>query len=271
MSHSRRLISFVVVLVVVQLAEISAQPPGRGRRGRMTIDRATALSFDPVREELQIDEDQAATIQAAVEAYQEERRASRPDRSALQFLSDEEQQEVREEMRKASEEASRNADETLAALLEPEQLQRLDQLILQAQLKLTPVDALRKNVELTEEQKTRLAAVEEEAGKRQQEFRSEMMKRFQGGGRGQANWGEIRKMIADFQEENRAAALAVLTEDQAAAIKDKQGEEFEIDLQMLMRGPGRRGARGPGGGRGRGNRNGDRSERRQRPASDDDT
>lgn len=274
MSHSRRLSSFVVLLIILQSVAVLAQPPGRGRRGRPSINRAVALGFGQVREELGIGEDQAATIQAAIDAYQEERRESRPDRSELQFLSDEEQQELREEMRKAAEEASRQADETLAALLEPEQLQRLDQLILQAQLKLTPVEALRSRVELTEEQQTKLREVESQAQERQMELRSRMMERFQGRGRGETNWDEIRKMVADLQEQNRSAAMGVLTEDQAASIKELQGEEFEIDLQALMRGAGRRGRGGPGGGRGRGGRGDDDGRRRgrpQRPASDDDT
>lgn len=253
MNRPAWLLPLVVLMIVLQSAAAMAQP-GRGRRGGMVIDRAAALSFEEVRDELKIDEDQAATIEAAVEAYQEERRAARPDRSSFQFLSDEEQQELREELRQAAEESSRKADETLAALLEPEQLQRLDQLILQAQLRLTPVQALLRRVELTEEQQEKLQAVEEDARERQSELRSEVMKRFQEQGRENVNMADIRKMFAEFQEQTQAAAIAVLTDDQAADIQKQQGEVFEIDLQMLMRG-GRRGDRrrgGPDGGDRRG-------------------
>ena len=103
---------------------------------------------------------------------------TRPDRSQFQFLSDEEQQELRDKLQKQTEEASHKVDETLAALLKPDQLKRLDEIIIQFQLKVTPAAVIRQQLELTDDQLARLKTVEDEAVAKQLEMRFEMMKRF---------------------------------------------------------------------------------------------
>jgi hypothetical protein len=265
MLRSYSLFTVVGLLLLAQSSAVLAQPGRRGGRrrgGAPTIDRAAALGVDQVREELKIDEAQGATIQAALDAYREERSGTRPDRSQFQFLSDEERQELRDKQQKQREEASRNVDETLAVLLEPDQLKRLDEIIIQVQLKLTPAEVVRKKLKLTEDQLAKLKTVEADAAEKLSEMRLEIVKKINQG-EGDVGFSEIRKMSEKFQKEVQTSAFAILTESQNTALTELQGKEFEIDLMSLMRGRGRG---GPGAGR-RGGGGGPREGRgqRQRP------
>ena len=113
----RRAVVFSLMTVLVS-AFVQAQPPAGGGGGRgggrgfggpggfgggrgMTMDRARLLGIEQVRTELKIEEAQAATIAAALEANREERNSSpRPDRDALSKMSEEEQTALRERARK---------------------------------------------------------------------------------------------------------------------------------------------------------------------------
>ena len=234
-----KLFSVIGLILLTQSSTILAQPGRRG--GGPTFNRATTLGIEQVREELKLDDAQAATIQAALDAYREEQRETRPDRSQFQFLSDEEQQELRDELQKQAEEASHKVDETLAALLKPDQLKRLDEIIIQFQLKVTPAKVIRKQLELTDEQLTTLKTVEDEAIAKQLEMRLEMMKQFQGGKN--IDFDQIRRIVEEFQKETQTSAFAILTDSQKSIITELQGQQFDIDFISLMRNQ-RRGGRG---------------------------
>ena len=72
MLRSYRLFSVIGLILLTQSSTILAQPGRRG--GGPTFDRATTLGIEQVREELKLDDAQGATIQAALDAYREERR-----------------------------------------------------------------------------------------------------------------------------------------------------------------------------------------------------
>lgn len=248
----RRSLFVVVLVLLTQTSPLMAQPGGRRGGGPPNIDRATALGIPQVRSELKITDDQAATIDAAVEAYREEQAAARPDRSTFSFLTPEEQQDLQKQAAKDIEAISKNTDETLGVLLEPAQLKRLDEMIVQAQLQLAPVSAVRKNLQLSDDQQEKLAVVESEINRKQGEMRSAMMKKFQSGQ--PVDFGEIRKLIEKGQQEALAAVMTLVTDEQQEKLTSLQGEKFEIDLMSIMRGGGRqRGQRrrGPGGNRSR--------------------
>ncbi len=248
MLQPRQLFILTLLLLMAQASAVLAQP-GRGRRGGPpTIDRATALGVDQVRRELKIDEAQAATIDAAIEAYRQERSDAQPDRSSFSFLTPEEQDDVRKKAQEDSKAISKNTDETLGALLEPAQVKRLDQMILQAQLQLAPATALRDNLDLSDDQQSKLTDVEKQIADERDRMRSEMMKKFQSGER--PDFAEVRKLFTKAQADALAAVMAIVTDEQKAKLTELQGEKFDIDLQSVMRGGGRgRGRRrGPGGG-----------------------
>ena len=155
----RQALVFSLATILVS-AFVQAQPPGGGRRwwvrcggfgggfgggrGGFSMDRAMLLGAEQVRTELKIEEAQAATIDAALAAYREERSsAPHPDREAIQAMTEEERTAYFEKSQKEREELSKKTDEVLNALLEPEQAKRLDQISMQMKLNAATVATLK--------------------------------------------------------------------------------------------------------------------------------
>lgn len=294
---------FAVEFVVAQPPQGGNQPPQEGRqrgdrqggrggfggggfaggmmsRGGVRIDRATLLQSEQVKTELKIEEAQAVTIETAIEAYREERNnAPRLDRDAIANMSEEERTEAFEKSRKEREELSKKTDDILNALLEPEQVSRLDQLQFQARLMMGPVqtfksDDIKEKLKITDEQVAKLTEVEEAAA---EEMRN-MFGGFGGGGggrgRGENGGGappaggppagggagggpgggfeQIRTMMEEARKKSTEAAMAVLTDEQKAQVEEMKGAAFEFDLRSLMGGRGGFGGGGFGGGPGGG-------------------
>lgn len=257
----RQAVAYSLVTLLVP-AFASAQPPGggggRGGRG-FTMDRAMMLRNEQVRKELNIEEAQAATIDAALEAYQEER-SPRPDRDAIGKMSEEERNALFDKMRKEGEELSKKTDEVLGALLETEQSKRLDQISFQMKLTVAMIatlkgDDLKSKLSLTEEQITKLDEVEKVAEADRLKMFEEM--RAAGAAGGQGGGGSGRgpggEGFAKMQEKMQAArkkitdaAMSVLTAEQTKTIEEMSGAKFELDMRAMF-GGGRSG--GGGGGR----------------------
>ena len=289
-------IRFVRPAVVFCLATIllsafvQAQPPGGGRsgfggfggggRGGFSVDRSMLLRAEQVRKELKIEEAQAATIDAALEAFREERNAApRPDRDAISKMSEEEQTALREKSQKEREELSKKMDEALGAMLEPEQAKRLDQIALQMKLNTATVATLK-----SDDMKSKLALTDDQAAKLDEAEKAataDMMKMFEetraAGGGGQPGGGQPggggREGFAAMQEKWTAAraksteaAMAVLTDEQKKMIEELKGAKFELDMRALMGGRG--GPGGDSGGRPRGADGGKGGGRGTRPPAE---
>jgi Spy/CpxP family protein refolding chaperone len=255
----------LVTLLVSAFA--SAQPPGGGRGGfgggfgggrGFTMDRAMLLRNEQVRKELKIEEAQAATIDAALEAYREERSAApRPDREAIGKMSDEERTALFDKMRKEGEELSKKTDEVLAALLEADQTKRLDQISFQMKLNSAMIstlkgDDLKSKLSLTEEQIAKLDEVEKTADADRQKMFEEM-RAAGGGGRGQGGgegFAQMQEKMQAARKKTTDAAMAVLTPEQTKTIEDMSGAKFELDMRAMFGGgrPGGGGGRPPGEG-----------------------
>lgn len=282
-AYSIMSIRFVRQAVVFSLFTVlisafgQAQPPGGGRggfggfgggRGGFNIDRAALLRADQVRKELKIEEAQAATIDAALEAYREEQRSNspRPDRDALAQMSEEERTKLFEKFQKDREELSKKTDEVLSALLEPDQAKRLDQISLQAKLMLSAVstlksDELKAKLSLTDEQVAKLDDVEKTANADMQALFQEMRTAGGGeGGGGRGGFEQMQEKMSAARAKTSETAMAVLTPDQVNTVNELRGPEFKIDMRTLMGGRGgfggppgggdrRRGGDGGGGGR----------------------
>jgi Spy/CpxP family protein refolding chaperone len=276
-------IRFVRQAVVVCLATVlvsafvQAQPPGGGRggpggfgggRGGFTVDRAMLLGAEKVRTELKIEEAQAATIDAALAAYREERSsAPRPDRDAIQAMTEEERTAYFEKSQKEREELSKKTDEVLNALLEPEQAKRLDQIALQLKLSSATVatlksDDMKSKLSLTAEQLAKLDEAEKAAAADMTKMFEEMRAagggqpggRQPGGGAG-AGFAAMQEKMAAARAKSTEAMMAVLTEEQKKTIEELKGPKFELDMRSLFGGgrggpPGGGRQRGAGGGRG---------------------
>ena len=279
----------ICLATVLVSAFVQAQPPGGGRggpggfggfgggRGGFSIDRSMLLRAEQVRKELKIEEAQAATIDAALEAFREERNAApRPDRDALSKMSEEERTALFEKSQKERAELSKKTDEALGAMLEPEQSTRLDQIAMQLKLNMATVptlksDDMKSKLSLTEEQIAKLDEAEKAAAADMTKMFSEM--RAAGGGQpGGGQPGGGREAFAAMQEKMMAAraksaeaAMAVLTDEQKKVIDELKGAKFELDLSALG---GRGGFGGPPGGDGGGRQRGDGGGRGTRPPAE---
>lgn len=268
---------------------VIAQPPGGGRGGAgrgapMMFSRAQLLRSEDVQAEIRIGDGQAATITAALEAFREERDASRPDFGSFRDMSEEDRRKAFEKMQKDAEALNKKTDEVLNALLEPEQVERLDQIMVQVQLRMAPSAALkspemRDKLNITDEQVTKLDDLEKEA----EEARRKRFEEMRAGGREQADGQrpDFRAMMEKAREEmekareaQNAKIMGVLNETQRNKLAEIKGKEFELDMRSLMRGGGRGGDGRRGGdngrGRGRGEDGGERGRGGRQPAQDSD-
>lgn len=283
-------------MAVFLTATADAQPPGggRGQRGQQgqgggqqgggrqrggvpggqrgpTIDRATLLGIDEVKEELKIDDGQGAVIAAALEAYQAERRENAPDFSKVREMSDEERTEFFAKMQKDREQLSSKTDLVLNTLLMPEQVTRLDQIVFQIKARsgliaMVKTDEMRKTLSVTDEQLVKLEEVEKAAEEAQTKMREEMRSSFQPGGGGERpDFTAMQAKMETARKEGEAKVMAVLTEAQQKKITEMKGEEFVLDMRSLMRGGGAPGGRGGFGGQGA---PGGQGGNRRRPSED---
>lgn len=229
-----------------------------GGFGSFRLDRATLLGADKVRQELKIEEAQAATVDAALDAYREERNASpRPD---FQNMSEEERTAYIEKSRKEREELSKKTDEILGALLEPAQAKRLDEVAIQLRMQTAAIQTLKSDdikgkLSITEEQLASLTEAETAATAEMQKMGEEMRAASQAGGNAPGAGGGFEQMREKFEalrKKTTETAMALLTEEQKSVLAAMQGEPCKIEARDLMRG----GFGGPGGGRpgGRGTR-----------------
>ncbi|APZ93956.1 Spy/CpxP family protein refolding chaperone [Fuerstiella marisgermanici] len=271
-------ISSTACLAAMLLTAVAEAQPGGGRGGRgggFAISKAMLLASEDVLDELKVDETQATTIKAAVEAYQAERRESRPDRDAFEGKSAEERTAMFEKMRKEGEELAKKTDEMLTTLLEKEQVARLDQIALQVKMRFgltreLKSDEMRKALSITDEQIAKIEDAEKASEEASSKLREEMGAMFRrGGGDGERPsreemrkaGEEMNKKREALRKEGEAKVMALLKDDQKAKLKELTGEDFELDMQGLMRG-GRGGFGGGRGGFGGGDRRGGGEGRR---------
>ena len=229
--------------------------PG-GPFGGPRLDRAALLRIEKVRQELKIEEAQAATIDAALDAYNEQRNASpRPDRETYDKLTEEEKIAYREKADKERAELSRKTDEILEALLEVPQVKRLDEVTVQARLSMSATmtlkaEDMKSKLMITDEQ----VALLDEAQKVAEEDRQKAMQEAFAGAGGPGQGGDreamrarMSEIMTALQKKSTEAAIAVLTEDQKKTLDEMRGAAFELTMRDFF---GGRGFGPPGGGRG---------------------
>lgn len=288
-----------VLVAVCAMSVADAQPPGGGRGERggqrgggrggfggpprpVSISKAQLLRSEDVQEDLNISEAQSETIKAALESFREEqggafgRGGERPD---FRSMSEEERREFFEKMQKQREELTQKTDEIVVALLEKDQVRRLDQIGLQIKLRMAMLptlksDEMKKELSLTDEQLAKLEATEEEIQEAQQKMREEMFARFRGNEGGERpDFGAIREKFEAARKDSEKKILAVLTEEQQKKLDELKGQPLDVDMRAFQRG-GFGGGRGGDGRGGEGRRRGDRGDGegrgRRRPAADDD-
>ncbi|HEX5446728.1 MAG TPA: Spy/CpxP family protein refolding chaperone [Pirellulales bacterium] len=225
----------VASLLLMLVASVSAQPPGRrgggfGRRG-FGMDDAQAsasalLRMPEVRKELETTDEQNSQIDEALAALNEQMRLAAA--------------------RETSEAAQKKADEKLAGILNAKQVSRLEGLRLQregAGALLRPEVA--KKLGLTEQQREQLRAV-----------RAKSRSAGPGGASFQSmSEDERREFSAQMQkrrETTESEMLAVLTAEQRQTIDELKGNKFAFPQSPQRGFGGGFGAGGGGFGRGGG-------------------
>jgi Spy/CpxP family protein refolding chaperone len=145
--------------------------------------------------------------------------------------------EQKEKLRGLGQEARgnrENLDKQLAEILKPEQLARLKEIRLQVDgagaLSRNPEVA--KALELTDDQKEKLQALQTEA--------REKMRDAMQGGEDLTREARMAKMT-EMRKEMQTKALAVLTPEQQKKFEKMQGAKIEIDFSALRPQGGRRG------------------------------
>jgi Spy/CpxP family protein refolding chaperone len=215
-------------------------PGGMGMMGVFGL-----LRNEKIQQELKLTEDQITKLEDSGREFFE---SMRENFDALQNLSPEERRAKTEEL---SKEIQEKLDKKLGEILEPKQLERLDQIQLQLQGPMALMtEKVSKALELTDEQKEKIQGIREESMGKMREFMEGM--RDLSREERQEKMGEMREKMEQMRTETGKKMLEVLTKDQKEKFDKMKGEKIDIDLMDLFPRRGRGGPGGPGGPGGQG-------------------
>jgi Spy/CpxP family protein refolding chaperone len=237
-----------ILLASAVQAQDQAPPPGRrGMRGMMggpggpgmgSMGLLFLLRSEKVQKELQLTDNQKTKLEDADGEFREQMRDLFP---SLQDLSD-------EERRTKMNEFQEKVEKKLGEILEPKQLERLDQIQLQVQgpMALT-TPKVSKALEITDEQKEKIQSKLEEMQTKMGELFGSL--RDLSPEERREKMPEMRDKMQQISKETGDQMLVLLTPEQRDKFDKMKGEKFESDLRDLFpRGP--RGGGPPGGGPG---------------------
>jgi Spy/CpxP family protein refolding chaperone len=193
---------------------------GGGRFGGGFGGGAVLLSNKSVQKELKVTDEQAEKLNTFA------REAMEKQREQFQGLGDLSQDERREKMQELAKTRAAELRKGMDEILKPEQIKRFEEIQLQqagASAFLTP--RVQEGLKLTDEQKTRLREISEEANQA-------MRDAFQGA---QTDREGARKKFADTRRQANEKAMGVLTDEQKKAWKEMTGEPFEITFEPRPR------------------------------------
>lgn len=246
-------------MAAVMASSAFAQPGGAGGRGGRggfggggmmggrTQSTVTLAGIEAVQKELALTDDQIAKVKTLGEEARAELRPSGDGFAGLRDLPEDERRAKMTELMAKQAEASKAVAEKykpkLAAVLDAKQVERLDQIAIQAAGPQAYTDpAVVKALMLTQDQQDKIAAINKEYGEKTREL-------FGGGSGGGGN-GEKMRELGQTRDKDIAA---VLTADQTAAFAKLKGKDFDVAQLRRGFGGGPGGPGGQGGGRG-GNR-----------------
>jgi len=240
---------------------------GKGERGRRGeggprghgAAASRLLSLEKVRQELEITEEQVEAIKKAMQELRSERGERDRERPNFREMSEDDRLAFRKRIQVEAEERAKKAKEKLSDILLPHQMERLEQIAIQAQ----GIGALRnqelaKKLDLTEDQK---AAIKKDMEDARDGIREKMREMFQGDG-GDAK--TMREKMRELMKEVEEKALLNLSDEQKEKLEELKGEKFELPVRDFFGGR-RGGGERRGRGRGRGGDRGDRPSRPERP------
>lgn len=233
------------VLVGAIATSAFAQPPGGGRTrggfgggpGMGRPQSALNLAANAaVQKELAATEEQIAKLKTLSDEARAELREGMGRVEGLRDLPEEERRAKFAEMAAKQAEAARKVEEKykpkLAEVLDAKQVERLNQIALQAAGTQAYADpAVAKALKLTKEQQEKLASINKEASEKLRESFAP------GGGGGEDRFAKMRELNAAREKD----LAAVLSSEQTSELAKMKGKEFDL-AQLRGGGPG-----GPGG------------------------
>lgn len=229
MTRYRSLATLMVALVVgtTFVSAAQAQQQGRGPRG-FGGSRGSLLgllSMEQVQKELDLNEELVAKV---TELNEEARAEMRDQFAALRDMED--RAEQRTKMTELAEKADTKAREQLRDVLPREKMMRLYQIRMQVRATAESLanQYVARRLELTDDQKEKLAEISKGANEKRSELFSSMRDASQDQ-RSEA-MQKFRQLRSDADEK----ALAVLTDDQKASFEEMKGEKIELEFR---RGP----------------------------------
>ena len=206
-----------IVAVEAQAAEESRRGP-RGGSSRSSL--YGLLRLEQVQKEMKLNEEQTTKVQAILEKLGTE---LREEYTALREIED--RQKQREKMTELRDQFDGKVREQLRDVVEREQMIRLYQIRLQVR---AVVDSLANRfvagrLELTDDQKNKLAEINKDV----QAKRSELFSSMRDASREQRSeaYQKYRKIRSDADEK----ALGLLTAEQKKAFEEMKGEKIELE------------------------------------------
>jgi hypothetical protein len=188
----------------------------QGRGGRGFGGGADLLSNKSVQKELKATDEQVEKLNAFA---REMREKGREEFQGLRELS---QEERREKMQALARTRAAELVKGRDAILKPEQVKRFEEIQLQqsgAGAFSSP--RVQEKLKLTEDQKTKVRAINMESGRSTREAFQDLQSDREG----------AMKKIAEIRKQATEKALAVLTDDQKKAWKEMTGEPFEVEYE----------------------------------------
>jgi hypothetical protein len=219
--------SFLAALGLVLLMTSSASAQFRGMRFPPSLQNIFMLRGEAVQKELGVSDEQKKTLSELAAQLQAE---AMEIISGLQDLSPEEQKEHMPELMKMVAEKGKDIQEKVDKVLDQKQLARMKELSLQNRgAAALEDDEVAAALKISDDQKTKLAAVREEGNKKMEEA----MQALRGGGGG-GDAGDIRQKMMNMRKELGDKALAVLSPEQREQFEKMKGAKFTFPPQ---RGP----------------------------------
>jgi Spy/CpxP family protein refolding chaperone len=222
-----------VLLIIAMVSQVSLAQREEGRRGRGgpgggMMSGVRLATLEPVQTALKVTDEQKDKIKTINADLRDGMDKSRDEGGG------------REKMQELTEDAGKKLNE----VLDEGQQKRLMGILVQVAGPAAIADpAIAKELNVTDDQKKKLAEVRETVGK-------EMRELFQNAGEGGREG--MREKMDKLREDSNKKLMAVLTADQQAELEKMKGEKVEIDLSQL---------RGRGGDRQRGERGERRGDR----------
>ena len=220
---------FLAALGLVLLMTTSASAQFRGMRFPPSLQNIFMLRGEAVQKELGVTDEQKKTLSELAAQLQAE---AMEIISGLQDLSPEEQKEHMPELMKMVGEKGKDIQQKVDKVLDQKQLARMKELSLQSRgAAALEDDEVAAALKISDDQKTKLAAVREEGNKKMEEA---MQALRGGGGGGGGDLGDVRKKMMDMRKELGDTALTVLSPEQREQFEKMKGAKFTFPPQ---RGP----------------------------------